>query len=261
MTRPVVLTVAGSDSGGGAGIQADLRTITALGGFGTSAVTCVTAQNLQGVTAVAPVPAADVTAQIEAVASGFPVRAVKTGMLFSSDIIRAVAQGLDAARLSRVVVDPVMVAASGARLLQPEAEAAYAEHLFPRAAVITPNLDEAAVLWGRPVTDEDGMERAARELCDRFGVPVFLKGGHLPGDPVDLLANEGRIHRWRDDRVEGVLTHGSGCTLSAALATRLALGDDLVAACGAARDFLRESFRRPQTLENGTVLLGVPGRD
>ena len=260
MTRPVVLTVAGSDSGGGAGIQADLRAITALGGFGACAVTCVTAQNLEGVTSVVPVPAPEIKAQIEAVASGFPVRAVKTGMLFSADIIRAVAEAL-MGRFPALVVDPVMVAASGARLLQPEAEEAYARDLLPRATVVTPNLDEAAVLWGRPVPDEDAMAAAAVDLAGRFGTSVFLKGGHLPGDPVDLLAHGGEIHRWQDARVDGVLTHGSGCTLSAAVAARLALGDGVVEACAAARRFLRASFLRPQTLEDGRVLLGVPGRD
>ena len=253
MTRPVVLTIAGSDSGGGAGIQADLRTITALGGFGTSAVTCVTA--------VVPIPPAKVTAQIEAVAAGFPVRAVKTGMLFSADIVHATVRAVEAAGFATLVVDPVMVAASGARLLLPEAEAAYVEQLLPRATVITPNLDEAAVLWGKPVSGEDDMRKAATELAERFGTAVFLKGGHLPGDPVDLLVAEGTVHRWQDERVEGVLTHGSGCTLSAALACRLARGDGLVEACTAARGFLRESFLRPQALENGAVLLGVPGRD
>jgi hydroxymethylpyrimidine/phosphomethylpyrimidine kinase len=261
VTRPVVLTIAGSDSGGGAGIPTDLRTMTALGAFGTCAVTCVTAQNLAGVTAVAPIPPAVVKAQIEAVANGFPVRAVKTGMLFSREIIHAVVEALDAARFPSVVVDPVMAAASGARLLEPDAEAAYARELLPRATVMTPNLDEAEVLWGRPVTTEAEMVEAATALARRFKTAVFLKGGHLAGDPVDLLVHGDEVHRWQDGRVGGVLTHGSGCTLSAAVAARLALGDDLAEACAAGRRFVREAFLRPQTLESGAVLLGVPGRD
>jgi hydroxymethylpyrimidine/phosphomethylpyrimidine kinase len=261
MPRPVVLTIAGSDSGGGAGIQADLRTITAHGGFGTAVVTCVTAQNLRAVSAVQAVERAVVTAQLDAVLEGFPVRAAKTGMLYSREIIEAVA--LVAARpgFPPLVVDPVMVATSGARLLEPEGEKAYADLLFPRATVLTPNRDEAAVLLGRPLPGADDLARGAEELGRRCRTSVFLKGGHLSGDPVDFLWHEGHLHRWPGTRVEGVNTHGSGCILAAAIASRLADGDDVVAACEGARRFVLESLHHPFELADGTILLGLPPRD
>ncbi len=261
MERPVVLTIAGSDSGGGAGIQADLRTVTALGGFGTSAVTCVTAQNLAGVDAVTALAPEDVTAQIRAVLAGFPVRGAKTGMLYSREIIDAVASVVESPDFPPLVVDPVMVAASGARLLRPDAEAAYLTRLIPQAEVITPNLDEAEVLAGRPVKTEKDMAEAAEELGRRYSLAVFVKGGHLPGDPVDFLWHDGDLHCWTGERIHGVNTHGSGCILSAAIATRLAQGDALVAACSGARRFLLDSFLHPLRLTDGTTLLGVPGRD
>ncbi len=231
----------------------------ALGAFGTSAITCVTAQNLEGVTAVAPVPPADVVAQIDAVCDGFPVRAAKTGMLFSRAIIEVVAQAVERRGLRALVVDPVMAAASGARLLEPAAESAYEEMLIPLAALITPNLDEAALLLGEAITDETAAAAAAESLARKFGVSVLLKGGHLPGDPVDFLWHQGELRRWRSGRAEGVRPHGAGCVLSAAIAARLAAGDALAQAVERAHGFLQESFRRPQRLENGTLLLGVPG--
>ncbi len=261
MQRRVVLTVAGSDSGGGAGLQADLRTVAALGGFGATAVTCVTAQNLEGVDSVFPVPPAEVLAQIRAVLRGFRVRAVKTGMLYSRGIIEAVAHEAMRTDFPPLVVDPVMAAASGARLLEPGAEDAYRDELLPLASIITPNLDEAGALLGREIGTEREMGEAAEELGRTLGVSIFLKGGHLPGDPVDFLWHEGDLHCWPTDRVHGVNTHGSGCILSAAIATRLALGDAMVAACSEARRFLLDSFRRPARLEGGNALPGIPGRD
>jgi hydroxymethylpyrimidine/phosphomethylpyrimidine kinase len=261
MLRPTVLTIAGSDSGGGAGIQADLRTVTALGGFGTSVVTCVTAQNLDGVTAVTPVPVPDVRAQIAAVFDGFPVAAVKTGMLFSREIIDAVAEAADSGDFPFLLVDPVMAAASGARLLEDDAEIAYLERLLPLADMITPNLDEAGVLVGRPVNTEKAMAEAAEELGQRFSTSIFLKGGHLPGDPVDFLWTGGDLHCWPAERVRGVAGHGSGCVLSAAIVTRVAHGDAVIAACSSARRFLLDSFLHPLRLADGKTLLGVPGRD
>jgi hydroxymethylpyrimidine/phosphomethylpyrimidine kinase len=261
MSRPVALTIAGSDSGGGAGIQADLRTMTALGVHGTSVITCVTAQNLDEVTSVAAVSPRDVEAQMEAVLRGFPVRAAKTGMLFSRAIIEAVARSLDRhGELGNLVVDPVMVAASGARLLEPDAENAYAALLLPRAVVITPNLDEAAVLLRAPIRDAEAVAGAAEALGRRFGTSVLVKGGHLEGDPGDVLWHAGTLHRWTAPRVHGVHSHGSGCVLSAAIAARLARGDDLVAAAAAAHAFLQASFRSPLALESGAVLLGIPDR-
>ncbi len=261
MLRPTVLTIAGSDSGGGAGLQADLRTITALGGFGTSVVTCVTAQNLEAVSSVTPIPASAVRAQLAAVLDGFPVAAIKTGMLFSREIIETVAEVTDSADCPFLVVDPVMVAANGARLLEDEAEIAYLERLLPLADMITPNLDEAGVLLGRKVDSEKAMAEAAEELGRMFSTSIFLKGGHLPGDPVDFLWTGGDLHCWPAERMREVSSHGSGCILSAAVATRVAHGDAVVAACSGARRFLLDSFQHPLRLADGKTLLGLPGRD
>jgi len=256
--RPVALTVAGSDSGGGAGIQADLRTFACLGVFGTSAVTAVTAQNLAGVRDVVAIPPASVRAQIEAVVEGFPLRAVKTGMLWSAAIVEEVAALVAAGALPAPVVDPVMVATSGARLLEADAVAAYESLLFPRARVITPNLDEAALLLGGVIA-ADGLETAARALADRYACPVLLKGGHAVGDPVDVLCLQGHIHVHRNERVAGVNTHGSGCTLSAAIVAGLAHGLALEDACEAAIAYLQRALRAPLTLEYGERLIGLPG--
>ena len=186
LERKAVLTIAGSDSGGGAGIQADLLTFAALGVFGTSALTCVTAQNPRGVTGVAALDPDLVARQIAAVCDAFPVEAAKTGMLYSAPIIHAVAAA--ASRIPILVVDPVMVAASGAQLLEPEAVDTLCGELIPQARVITPNLDEAKILCGHPIASVGQMREAARELSERFEVGVVIKGGHLPGDTItDVL--------------------------------------------------------------------------
>ena len=211
MNRPVILSIAGSDSGGGAGIQADLRVFSRLGTFGTTALTAITAQNLGGVTDVAAVPASNVAAQIEAVLSGFPVRAVKTGMLWSAEIVRIVAAAGASGRVPYWVVDPVMVASSGARLLREDAVAAYRELLAPHATVVTPNLDEAAVLLEIEHIGPEDMAEAARALTARLRCPVLLKGGHLEGDPVDVLVAGGELTSWKHPRLAGVNTHGTGC--------------------------------------------------
>lgn len=237
--RPVVLTIAGSDSGGGAGVQADLRVIAALGGLGTTAITALTAQNLAGVAAIHPVPADFVEAQVLTVCADFRVRAAKTGMLFSAEIVDRVAHLADALALARLVVDPVMVATSGARLLEEDAVAAYRDALCPRAALVTPNLDEAAVLLGVPHVDPGELDAAARALASELGAPVLLKGGHLEGNPVDILAaSDGALTHFAHPRHRGLSTHGTGCMLSAAIATRLAHGDALVGAVAESLAFL-----------------------
>jgi hydroxymethylpyrimidine/phosphomethylpyrimidine kinase len=236
--RPVVLAVAGSDSGGGAGIQADLRVIAALEGFGTTALTALTAQNLAGVLAVHPVPPDFVEAQILAVRADFPVSAVKTGMLFSAEIVGRVAHLADALALPGLVVDPVMVATSGARLLEEDAVRAYREALCPRARLVTPNLDEAAVFLGVSRIEESEMKDAAVALERMLGAPLLLKGGHLDGDPVDVLAERGAVRSWTHPRRRAVSTHGTGCMLSSAIATRLAHGDALGAAVEAGLQFV-----------------------
>lgn len=240
---PVALTIAGSDSGGGAGIQADLKTFSALGVFGTTAITCVTAQNPDGVTGVEAVTPGLVEAQIRAVCAGFPVAAAKTGMLFSADIVRAVARAVGRENLRDLVADPVMVAASGARLLQDDALAALCDELLPRARVITPNLHEAAILLGRMPAGPDDLADAARALEVRFGAACLVKGGHLEGpEIVDVLCEGGRVRVFRHARIEEAHTHGAGCTLSAAIAAGLARGRSLEDAVGVAQAFVRSAM-------------------
>jgi len=247
---PVALTIAGSDSGGGAGVQADLLTFAAHGVFGTSAVTCLTAQNPDGVTAVVALDPAFVTEQAQQVLRFFDVRVVKTGMLFSAAIVAAVAAVLRERRGLPAVIDPVMVATSGAALLQPEAVAAVREQLLPLAALVTPNLDEAAVLLGRRPANDAEMRSAAAELAQIFGVPFLLKGGHLAGDElVDWLAwPDGHTERFAGPRIPEVDTHGSGCTLASAIAAQLALGRPLAEAVAGGRGYLRRGLQRPLSL-------------
>ncbi len=246
---PIALSIAGSDSGGGAGIQADLLTFAALGAFGTTAITCLTAQNPDGVSAVHAAPAEMVAGQIRQVLAYYPVGAAKTGMLFDADIIRAVARELAVRPALPLVADPVMVASSGARLLREDAVEALRRELLPRATVVTPNLDEAELLLGRrPAEEVAGMERDAAELARALGAAVLLKGGHAKGDRlVDVLVDrDGRRLAAREAaRVAGVDTHGSGCTLSAALAARLAAGDTLADAFATAHAYLQRGLAHP----------------
>lgn len=240
---PVALTIAGSDSGGGAGIQADLKTFSAFGVFGTTAITCVTAQNPEGVTGVEAVSPGLVEAQIRAVCGGFPVAAAKTGMLFSAAIVRAVARAVEREGLRNLVADPVMVAASGARLLQDDALTALGDELLPRARVLTPNLHEAAILLGRIPAGPDDLPDAARALEVRFGAACLVKGGHLEGPEIaDVLCEGGRIRVFRHARIEGAHTHGAGCTLSAAIAAGLAHGRPLEDAVGMAQAYVRAAM-------------------
>ena len=248
---PAVLTIAGSDSGGGAGIQADLKAFTALGCFGTSAITCVTAQNPDGVRGVAAIPAGMVREQIEAVMDGFPVAAVKTGMLYSAAIVEEVAATLSARRPGFLVVDPVMVATSGARLLEEDAVAAVCEALLPLADVVTPNLPEAEVLCGHPIVDRAAAHAAAGEIGERFGIACALKGGHLDTGAlvIDLLYADGETESFPGPRVAARETHGTGCTFAAALVAWLAKGSCLAEAMGRALD--------SQTLTGPGALVGT----
>jgi len=249
------LTIAGSDSGGGAGVQADLRVFHRLGVFGTSAVTAVTAQNLSGVTAVRGIEPEIVRAQIAAVRGGFPVGAVKTGMLWSAAIAREVAAALAAMRLP-LVVDPVMVATSGARLLDDDAVDAYRSALAPVATLVTPNLDEAAVLSGTPIdpaADVDSLAEAAAALGRQLDCSILLKGGHLSGDPIDVLWQPSGLVAWRHPRVAGANTHGTGCMLSAAISAHLALGHELEAACERALAFVHDALVRARPIGAGRL--------
>ena len=238
---PVVLTIAGSDSGGGAGVQADIKTIEAGGAFGTSAITSVTAQNTTGVQGSHLLPTDDIAAQIRAVLEDFDVAAVKTGMLATGEVVDLVTER--APDLPNLVVDPVMVAASGDRLLAGEAEDAY-EALVAKSALVTPNADEAEVLTGRAIEDADDAAAAGRDLVEMGADAALVKGGHVPGDEVvDVLVTGEAATEFRHDRVATDATHGSGCTLSAAVATRLAHGDGLDGAVAGGIDLLARAVR------------------
>lgn len=252
-TAPAVaLTIAGSDSGGGAGIQADLKTFHAFGVFGTSAITAVTAQNTLGVQSVHAVPPAAVLEQIRSVAADLRPTACKSGMLATREIIEAVARGLREQGLSSYVLDPVMVASSGDRLLDAGAEAALTGELIPLCTLITPNLAEAVVLTGREITGESGMSAAAESLVRAGARAALIKGGHLDGDTVtDLLFDGDRFTTWRRPRLETRNTHGTGCTLSAAITAGLAHGRPLTDAVDDAITFVRRAIKRAPDLGSG----------
>ena len=226
---PIALTIAGSDSGGGAGIQADLKTFHRFGVFGTSAIAAVTAQNTLGVAEWLAMPASLVRAQIDAVTSDLRPAAVKSGMLGDATVVRAVADAVRAHALTPFVLDPVMVASSGDVLLTAEAVSAVRGELIPLATLVTPNLDEAEVLVGGEVRDAEAMEAAAERLVRELGAGAALvKGGHLTGDrTVDVLFDGARMQRFEHPRLNTTSTHGTGCTLSAAITARLAQGASL----------------------------------
>ncbi|MCG2591566.1 bifunctional hydroxymethylpyrimidine kinase/phosphomethylpyrimidine kinase [Ramlibacter sp. XY19] len=250
---PRVLTIAGSDSGGGAGIQADLKTFAALGCFGMSAITALTAQNTLGVRSIHAVPAQILADQVDAVAEDIGIDAVKIGMLHSAETVRTVAAALRRHALRTVVLDPVMIATSGAVLIDQEAIAVLVYELFPLASLVTPNLDEAALLVGRPLATEADMEGAARQLLEMGATAVLVKGGHLAGDTVsDLLLARGEAPHWmRSPRIATPNTHGTGCTLSSAIAAQLALGLPLREAVEAARTFIRGALEAGAGVRTG----------
>ncbi|MFA6265609.1 MAG: bifunctional hydroxymethylpyrimidine kinase/phosphomethylpyrimidine kinase [Pseudolabrys sp.] len=255
---PVALTIAGSDSGGGAGIQADLKTFAANGVYGTSIITALTAQNTQGVSAIHDVPLIFVAAEMEAVFADFDVAAVKIGMLSRAETIRIVAKDLRRHDAPHIVLDPVMVATSGDRLLADDAVAALREQLIPMAEIVTPNLHEAAALTGKPLArDEQEMEAQARAIL-AFGPRwVLVKGGHKTdhggGDEsVDLLLGRDELKvRLAAPRIHTKNTHGTGCTLSSAIAAGLAKGCDLVAAVRAAKDYVTAAIAAADDLAVG----------
>ena len=248
---PIALTIAGSDSGGGAGIQADLKTFAAHGVYGTSALTAVTAQNTRGVTAVHVIPIAMVRAQIDAVATDLRPAAVKIGMLATADIIVEVSRALDAHGLRPVVLDPVMVAKGGSRLLDPDAVDAMSM-LLSRAAIVTPNLAEAEVMTGTEVRDRAAMERAARTLVESGAGAALVKGGHLDGGTVaDILWTGRDLHVFESPRIDTAHTHGTGCTLSSAIAAQLALGRPIVEAVEAAIAYVRRAIASAPGLGHG----------
>jgi hydroxymethylpyrimidine kinase/phosphomethylpyrimidine kinase len=239
---PIILTVAGSDSGGGAGIQADLKTISALGGYGLTVLTALTAQNSVGVQGVHQVPPAFVSAQMESVLSDFRPDAAKTGMLASASIIDSVADSFASSAVPRLVVDPVMISSTGHPLIDRDAVKVLVRRLFPIARIITPNLHEAAALLGREVKSELEMECAARELIDLGAPAVLLKGGHLEGSAKDYFCDGGTGEFFAAPRVDSPHTHGSGCALAAAIATFLGAGSDLREAVGRAKTFITRAI-------------------
>jgi hydroxymethylpyrimidine/phosphomethylpyrimidine kinase len=237
---PTALTVAGSDSWGGAGVQADLRAFAAFGVWGTAAVTAVTAQNHRGVLAASVVDPELVAAQIDAVAETEAVGAVKTGMLGDSAVIEAVAAALQRHRLGPLVVDPVQAASHGGRLLDPAALPVMVSRLLPICAVVTPNLPEAEAILGRRIADRSEMPAAAAALASLGPAAVLLKGGHLPGTDCPDLLWQGGVATWLEgDRIPAAHSHGTGCTLSAAVAAGLARGTGLLDACRSAKEYVR----------------------
>ncbi|MAG96877.1 MAG: bifunctional hydroxymethylpyrimidine kinase/phosphomethylpyrimidine kinase [Alphaproteobacteria bacterium] len=248
-----VLIIAGSDSGGGAGLQADLKTVTALGGFAATAVTALTAQDTTGVHGIHEVPTAFIAQQIDVVLADIGADSIKTGMLHSAEVIATVVDCLEArAPDVPLVVDPVMVAKGGARLLLEEAEAALSQRLLPRATLLTPNLPEAEALCGHRIADEAGMAEAGRALCGMGAKAVLMKGGHLPGDVVsDILVTASGVESFSSPRLQSRHTHGTGCTLASALAVGLAQGLELTAAVVRARDYVLEAIRRAPGLGAG----------
>ena len=248
-----VLTIAGSDSGGGAGIQADLKTFAALGCYGMSAITALTAQNTLGVQGIHAVPAKFLKAQIQSVIEDIGVDAVKIGMLHAPEIVEVVAWTIDHYQLTRVVLDPVMVATSGDRLIAADTVEVLVRELFQRVAVITPNLDEAALLLGHDIVNADALTAAAKELLAMGAQAVLLKGGHLVGDEVvDLLLQaDGSSQRLASTRIASRNVHGTGCTLSSAIAAHLAVGHALQEAVTLARSFILSAIAQGANVTTG----------
>ena len=251
MKLPVALTIAGSDSGGGAGIQADLKTFAALGVHGTSAITAVTAQNTRGVTAIHELPPSLVTAQIDAVAGDIGVDAAKTGMLSSAEIIAAVAEAVRRHHIEKLVVDPVMVAKGGAKLLRDDAVRALRERLLPLALVVTPNLPEAEVLLGRSIATLEDRRQAAKDLVRLGARTAVVKGGHAAADATDVFWDGAEMLELPGVRIDTPHTHGSGCVFSSAIAAELAKGTSLLDAIVAAKRFITSAIASALEIGSG----------
>jgi hydroxymethylpyrimidine/phosphomethylpyrimidine kinase len=246
-----VLTIAGSDSGGGAGIQADLKTITALGGFGMTVITALTAQNTRGVQGVFEIPVEFIEQQFDSVATDIGVDAAKTGMLCSSEIIRCVAKRIRRYRIKKLVVDPVMVAKGGRSLLSDEARETLIRELIPLAMVFTPNIPEAEALTGMRITSMASMKKAAEAIHKRGARSVIVKGGHLEGDAVDLLYDGRTFHTLTAPRIETKHSHGTGCTFASAIATGLAQGSSFIEASIRAKAYVTEAIRSGLAIGGG----------
>jgi hydroxymethylpyrimidine kinase/phosphomethylpyrimidine kinase len=248
---PIALTIAGSDSGGGAGIQADLKTFAALGVYGASVITSVTAQNTLEVTGIHDLPAEFITLQLDTVMRDLPIDAVKTGMLSNPAIIRAVSERLQTLGVEKLVVDPVMVAKGGAALLRKEAEAELLDRLLPLAYVVTPNLGEAEVLAGLPIRNVEEMEQAARRIHAKGSRHVVVKGGHLDGPPVDVFFDGRRFRYFEGERIETKSLHGTGCTFASAIAAELAKGAEVTEAVCRAKAYITTAIRLAEPIGHG----------
>jgi len=254
---PVALSIAGSDCSAGAGIQADLKTFQHFHVHGLTAVTCVVSETAQVVETVHPVPTETIAGQVALLLKSFPVQAIKTGMLFSADVIHAVAEQIKNHPSSALVIDPVMVASSGASLLQQDAVDTYKNELFPLAQLITPNIPEAETLLGSTIKTTADMESAAQKLSQQYGTAILLKGGHLMGDHcIDILAQGGSIERFEEPRIPVADSHGTGCTLSAAITAALANGESLQQAIQSAKSYLSHTLKSSYTYQQaagGTI--------
>ena len=250
-TVPRAMTIAGSDSGGGAGIQADLKTFAALGVYGTSVLTAITSQNTLRVTDVLELPTSLIGSQIDAVISDIGTDAVKTGMLSSSAIIEAVSEKIQEHGLSRLVVDPVMVAKGGDRLLQEEAVEALRAHLIPLAQVVTPNTPEARVLTGRDISTLEDAREAARDLVAMGAKTAVVKGGHLEGPATDMLYDGKEFTELTAQRIESTSTHGTGCTFASAIAAGLAKGLEVTEAVAQAKRYVTSAIQRAFPMGHG----------
>ncbi len=246
-----IMIIAGSDSGGGAGIQADLKTATSLGVFGTTVITAVTAQNTVGVRKIYGLPPDLVEAQIDAVMEDIGTDGVKTGMLFSSDIIRTVAERAVHYRWEIMIVDPVMVSKSGHRLLEEDAISSVKSYLIPLATVVTPNIFEAEVLSGIEIRSIDDMRRAARKIVDMGAKGVVVKGGHMSGDPIDLLLWNGEFYEFVGRRIETANTHGTGCTFASAIASFIIKGKSVPDAVSLSKQYIERALSNPYNIGKG----------
>ncbi len=258
--RHIALSIAGSDSGGGAGIQADLKTFQAFGCFGTTVIVAVTAQNTLGVRAIHPISPEVIQAQIDALADDLPPEAIKSGMLANREVVDLVADGIGRLGSRNYVLDPVMVATSGDRLLEADAVIAVRDRLVPQAKCVTPNLDEAELLTGMEVRSPDSMVEAGKLLLDLGATTALIKGGHLDSDIlVDVLVSADGVERFTRPRITTRATHGTGCTLSAAIAAGLANGQDIFVAVSQAINYLQAAIRAAPKLGagNGPVDHGV----
>lgn len=246
------LTIAGSDSSGGAGIQADIKTMITNGVYAMSVITALTAQNTTGVRSIEEASPQFVADQLDSVFEDIFPDAVKTGMLSSTEIIEVIGEKLREYGAKNIVIDPVMVATSGAKLIADEAIEALKTELFPLATVITPNIFEAEILSGLKIKDAKDMEVAAKEIYDIYGCSVLLKGGHSINDANDLLYTDGKIHWFKGERIDNPNTHGTGCTLSSAIASNLAKGKDLVKSVEASKEYISNALRDGLDLGHGS---------